>query len=257
MARPFISVVIPAFNEEEGIAATVAGVRDWLDKRGLAREIIVVDNGSQDATVSALAPLVDGSGVQLLENDSNRGKGYSVRRGMLAASGELRLHCDADCSASLPSLEHMLELIRDADVVVGSRLADGARVGRRQPLVRRIVGRSFVDLCRTILREPTRDLFCGFKLWREEAAVAAYSNTRLDGWTFDVETLAMARALGYRIVETGIEWTDRPGSRLSMRHVFVPVMRELLAARRHVRREAARRATAPESLVPDPAEPRR
>jgi dolichyl-phosphate beta-glucosyltransferase len=150
----------------------------------------------------------------------------------------------------------MLELIDDADVVVGSRLAPGAQVDRRQPLGRRIVGRSFVDLCRLILREPTTDLFCGFKLWRADAAMAAYAHTRLDGWTFDAETLAMARALGYRIRETGIHWSDRPGSRLSMRKVFVPVIRELMAARRHVREEAARLAATPRELAPELAEPR-
>jgi hypothetical protein len=179
---------------------------------------------------------------------------------MLEARGELRLHCDADCAGSLPSLPSMIELIADADVVVGSRLAEGAAVGRRQPLLRRMVGRSFVDLCRVVLREPTRDLYCGFKLWRGPAAAAAYSRIHLDDWVFDAEVLAMARALGYRIRETGIVWTDRAGSRLSMSRVLVPVVRDLLAARRHVRREAAAAATdAAESgsAEPVPADPAR
>jgi dolichyl-phosphate beta-glucosyltransferase len=252
---PAISVVIPAYNEEQGIATVVERVGAWLSEHDLEHEIIVVDNASEDTTVSVLAPLVDGKRVQLLQNDSNRGKGYSMRRGMLAATGDLRLHCDADCHTSLPSLELMLELIADSDVVVGSRLAPGAQVGRRQPLARRIVGRSFVDLCRLILREPTHDLFCGFKLWRADAAVAAYSRSLLDGWTFDAETLAMARALDYRIREVGIHWADRPGSRLSMRRVLLPVVRELVAARRHVTSEAARQASRPDRLVPEPAEP--
>ena len=132
----------------------------------------------------------------------------------------------------------MLDLIEDADVVVGSRLAEGASLGRRQPLRRRIAGRSFQQLCRLALREPTSDLFCGFKLWRADAAEDAYARTRLDGWTFDAEVLAMARALGYRLRETGIVWTDRDGSRVRMARVLLPVVRELLAARRHVRREA-------------------
>jgi dolichyl-phosphate beta-glucosyltransferase len=254
VAGPAISVVIPAYNEEQGIATVVQRVGEWLVEHDLEHEIIVVDNASEDTTVSVVAPLVDGTRVQLLQNDSNRGKGYSMRRGMLAAKGDLRLHCDADCHTSLPSLERMLELIQEFDVVVGSRLAKGAQVGRRQPLARRIVGRSFVDLCRVILREPTHDLFCGFKLWRADAAVDAYSRTNLDGWTFDAETLAMARALGYRIRELGIHWADRPGSRLSMHRVLVPVVRELIVARRHVTREA-RQPSAPDRLVPEPAEP--
>src|SRR5436309_4388749 len=131
-----MSVVIPAYNEEAGIAQTVEVVRDWLAARGEPFELIVVDNASEDRTVERLEPLLDGTRVRVLRNDSNRGKGDSVRRGMLEANGTLRLHCDADCAPSLPSLPNMIELIGDADVVVGSRLAEGAAVGRRQPLLR-------------------------------------------------------------------------------------------------------------------------
>jgi len=138
----------------------------------------------------------------------------------------------------------MLALLEDADVVVGSRLAPGARLGQRQRLPRRIVGRSFVLLCRAVLSEPTTDLYCGFKLWRGPVAEDVFARIHLDGWTFDAEALAMARALGYRLRETGIVWTDREGSRLSMARVLVPVVRELIAARRHIRREARRPSAA-------------
>jgi dolichyl-phosphate beta-glucosyltransferase len=256
--QPWISVVIPAYNEERGIVAAVSALGAWLDEQDRPYEIVVVDNASEDETVERLRPLTGGP-IRLIRNEENHGKGYSVRRGMLAASGRLRLHCDADCVPCLPSLPHMLDLIVRADVVVGSRLAEGARVGRRQPLPRRIVGRSFVELCRLLLREPTHDLFCGFKLWRQDAAVAVYSRTRLDGWTFDAESLAMAHALGYTVRETGIVWNERRGSRLSMARVLFPVVRELLAARRHVRREAAAARNASgasrEPLVPEPVDP--
>jgi dolichyl-phosphate beta-glucosyltransferase len=241
---PWLSVVIPTYNEEMTVAGTVAAVRSWCEESGVEYEIVVVDNASRDGTATVLAPLLDGTRVRLLRNEVNRGKGYSVRRGMLAAHGELRLHCDADCAPSLPSLPGMLALLDDADIVVGSRLAEGARLGRRQPLPRRIVGRSFVLLCRAVLAEPTTDLYCGFKLWRAPVAEDVFSRIHLDGWTFDAEALAMARALGYRLRETGIVWTDREGSRLSMARVLVPVVRELIAARRHVRREARRPSAA-------------
>jgi glycosyltransferase involved in cell wall biosynthesis len=243
--RPWISVVVPAYNEERGIAGTVIALRDWLAARDTRPfEVLVVDNASDDGTAAAVASIADGERVQLLRNDRNRGKGYSVRRGMLAARGELRLHCDADCAPSLVSLPAMLALMAEADVVVGSRLAPGARLGRRQPLARRVVGRSFVLLCRAVLSEPTTDLYCGFKLWRGPVAEDVFRRIHLDGWTFDAEALAMARALGYRLRETGIVWTDREGSRLSMARVLVPVVRELLAARRHIRREARRPSAA-------------
>lgn len=256
MSEPWISAVIPAYNEEAGIAAAVTTARDWLDTQARGDyELIVVDNASTDATIERLQPVVDGTRVRLLENDRNRGKGYSMRRGMLDAAAPLRLHCDADCVGSFESLPRMLELTRTFDVVVGSRLGPGARIAQRQPLHRRIVGRSFQELCRRVLHEPTHDLYCGFKLWRAPAAEAAYSRSKLDDWVFDAEVLAMARALGYRLTETGIEWSDRDGSRLSMPRVLVPAVRDLLAARRNVRREAARPGAAP-ALVPEPADPR-
>jgi dolichyl-phosphate beta-glucosyltransferase len=254
MSGPRISVVVPAYNEETAIAATLGTLRDWLEGHGESWEILVVDNASEDGTVAVVEELADGEHVRLLRNERNRGKGHSMRRGMLEASGELRLHCDADCASSLPSLPHMLELARDHDVVVGSRLAEGAEVGRRQPLRRRIAGRSFQQLCRLVLGEPTTDLYCGFKLWRSAAAVDAYSRTRLEGWTFDAEVLAMARALGYSIRETGIVWTDRADSRVRMGRILVPVMRDLLAARRHVRREARSGRAPADSPLAEPAE---
>lgn len=262
MTEPWISVVVPAYNEERGIAAAIADARAWLERREGDYELIVVDNASSDATVERLEPLLEEPRVRLLRNDRNRGKGHSMRRGMLEARGALRLHCDADCVGSFASLERMLALVEEADVVVGSRLAPGAQVGQRQPLRRRIVGRAFVELCRRVLREPTHDLYCGFKLWRAEAAEAAYRSTRLEDWVFDAEVLATARALGFRIRETGIAWADREGSRLSMGRVLVPALRDLAAARRNVRRVArsggaaagpASAAAAPASAAAAPA----
>ena len=247
MPRPWLSVVVPAYDEAPSIRASAEAIAKALEQHGRPWELIVVDNASRDGTAEALAPLArEDDRIRVLRNERNRGKGFSVRRGMLAATGDLRLHCDADCADSFVSLPALLAALdAGADVVVGSRLARGARLGRRQPLGRRIVGRSFVQLCRVVLREPTTDLFCGFKLWRAEAAAAVYSRAQLDGWTFDAETLALARALGFRLHEVGVHWSDREGSRLSMARVLVPVLRELAAARRHVRREVAR--TAPES----------
>ena len=248
MATPDLSVVVPAYNERSGIAATLASLHATLDALGATHEILVVDNASDDGTAGAVDALGDPR-ARVLRNAENLGKGASVRRGMLEATAPLRLHCDADCGPSVQALPRMLELAGGFDVVVGSRLAPGAAVGRRQPVRRRVAGRSFGILCRTVLREPTRDLFCGFKLWRADAAEAAYRHSSLTGWTFDAETLAMARALGFSIVEVGIPWTDREGSRLSMAHVIVPVTRELFEARRRVRR-AARAASVPIATAP-------
>jgi dolichyl-phosphate beta-glucosyltransferase len=247
---PWMSVVIPAYNEEAAIGGTVTAVRAWLEERGRPYEILVIDNASEDGTVEVLEPLADGERLRVLRNDANRGKGYSVRRGMLEASGRLRLLCDADCGPSLASLDRMVALIEDADVVVGSRTAEGAEITRGQPLRRKLVGWPFITLTRILLLEPTYDIYCGFKLWRGSAADEVFRRQHLDGWTFDAEVLALARRMGYRIEEAGIAWHDRDGSRLSIGRVLVPVVRELLAARRHVRRET--RGVQPLPVVREP-----
>jgi dolichyl-phosphate beta-glucosyltransferase len=256
-----MSVIVPAYNEEQGIRGTIALLQETLDGFGRPYEIIVVDNASRDRTVEVLQPVVDGRAVRLLRNEENRGKGFSVRRGMLEARGDLRLLCDADCGPSLASLPAMLEAVADADVIAGSRSVAGAKVDHQQPFRRRLVGWPFIALTRALMREPTRDVYCGFKLWRAPAAEAAFSRQRLDGWVFDAEVLALARRLGYRVREVGVAWADREGSKLSITQVVVPAVQELLAARRNVRRQTrggARGAAAeiePE-LVPGPAEPK-
>lgn len=252
MRQPWMSVIVPAYNEEQAIVGVVTAIREWLDERGRPWEIIVVDNASEDGTVERLAPLLDGSRIRVLRNDANRGKGFSARRGMLDASGQLRLLCDADCGPSLASLPRMLEAIEDADVVAGSRLAAGADVGRVQPLRRRLVGWPFIALTRLLMAEPTRDVYCGFKLWRGIAAQAVFSRQRVEGWVFDAESLAMARRLGYRRREVGIVWTNREASKLSILRTLVPAVRELLAARRNVRVQTVPQPGVTETVAESP-----
>ena len=260
MGQPWMSVVVPTYNEEKVIAGTVMALRDLFEADGRPYEIVVVDNASSDATLARLEPLLDGTRIRALRNEENRGKGYSVRRGMLDTSGALRLMCDADCQSSLASLPTMIDLIESgaADVVAGSREAKGANVGRTQPIPRRIASWNFIRLCKLIMHEPLRDIFCGFKLFRGQAAEEAFSRQSLEGWTFDLEVLALARGMGYRVAECGIAWNDREGSRLQMHKVLVPVVIELLRARANVRRTLVTGAEgAPrDPLVPDPAEPR-
>jgi glycosyltransferase involved in cell wall biosynthesis len=248
--QPALSVVVPAYNEAAGIVSTLEAIAAKVDALGRDWELLLVDNASTDGTAERVQNL-NHARIRVLVNDANRGKGFSVRRGLLAARGELRLHCDADCGPSLASLPRLLHAIEDADVAVGSRLAEGAAVARRQPLRRRIVGRTYVDLCRLVLREPTHDLFCGFKLWRAPAAEAVFRHTRIDGWAFDAEALALARALGLTIAEVGIAWADRRGSRLSMTRTVLPALAELARARGHVRSAARSRPAAVEA--PDAA----
>jgi dolichyl-phosphate beta-glucosyltransferase len=238
MPAPSLSVIIPVFNEEEEIATIVPAVRDALEERGGDWEIVVVDNASTDGTTDRTGPFLQDARIRLLRNDVNRGKGYSIRRGMLEATGDLRLMFDADCAPSLVSLPAMEALTSDAEVVAGSRNTPGARVTRYQPLRRRAASIGFILLCRLVMQEPLKDVFCGVKLFTAAAADDVFSRCRIDGWAFDAEALALARALGYRVSPCGIAWVNRPASRLSIPRVVVPVLRELIATRMYVHQEA-------------------
>jgi dolichyl-phosphate beta-glucosyltransferase len=231
-----LSIVIPVLNEEKEITRILTAAIALLEERGGEWEIIIVDNASTDQTEARAGSFVDGVRVRLLRNEVNRGKGYSIRRGMLEANSDLRLMCDADSVASLPSLAHMEEVAQKVDVVVGSRLSKGARVSRQQSLRRRFVGVGFIALTHLVMGRLPRDVFCGFKLWRGDVAQAVFERVKLDGWVFDAEALAMARRMGYSIEEIGIQWENRPDSRLSIREVLLPVVGELMEARRNVRR---------------------
>lgn len=232
-------MVVPVLDEEKEIARILSGARTLLAERGGDWEILVVDNASSDRTLEVAEPFVDGRRIRVLRNEVNRGKGFSIRRGMLEATGDLRLMCDADCVDSLASLPRMEEAAREVDVVVGSRVGSSARVTRQQALRRRLVGIGFITLTRVAMGPLPHDIYCGFKLWRGGCAQAVFQRCTLDGWAFDAEALALARRMGFSVSETGIEWRNRPDSRLSIGNVLVPVVRELWAARRTVRRTAA------------------
>lgn len=234
-APPSLSVVIPVYNEADEIANIVQAVDEALRARGGEFEIIVVDNASEDDTVDRLQPLLADKHVRLLRNERNMGKGFSVRRGMLEATCDRRLMCDADCAPSLVSLPDMEAKLADCDIVAGARNSPTSNVGRQQPLRRRAASIGFILLCRAVMSEPLKDVFCGFKLFTADAARDAFSRAQIDGWAFDAEVLAIARRLGYRVRPCGIAWVNRPGSRLSIPRVVVPVLCELVAARRHLR----------------------
>jgi dolichyl-phosphate beta-glucosyltransferase len=259
VSAPWMSVVVPAYNEEAGISGVIEALRSHLDGFERPYEIIVVDNGSQDRTAEVVEALADGERLRVLRNEVNRGKGFSVRRGMIDARGDLRLLCDADCGPSLASLPQMIIAMENADVVAGSRAAAGAEVNRQQPLRRRLVGWPFIALTRMLMREPTKDVYCGFKLWRANAAEAVFPRQRLTGWVFDAEVLALARGLGFRVAEVGVAWTDLRGSKLSIMQVLIPAVRELLAARRNVRAQlhSAQRPVSTSEPADGPSDPAR
>lgn len=215
-----VSVIIPACNAERCVADTLDAVQSWLAARDLVHEIIVVDDGSADRT----AEIVErrGRGVRLLRNGVNRGKGYSVRVGMLASSHAWAMFLDVDHSTHIRHLERFAERAVDADVLIGSRRVVGARIVRRQHRLRQFLGRSFPYLVRALALRDIQDTQCGFKLFRRAAVDAIFPRQRVERFAFDVEVLLLARRMGFRIVEIPVDWDNPTDSTLRIsRDTFV------------------------------------
>jgi glycosyltransferase involved in cell wall biosynthesis len=215
-----ISVVIPAYNEEARLPKTLERVVAYLDAQDFDfREIVVVDDGSSDATV-ALAErfAAANAGVRVLQNEVNRGKGYSVRSGMMAAAGEWILFTDADLSAPIEQLAILMQAVdsEGADIVIGSRALDRSLVGVHQPGFRETAGRFFNFVMRLAVGLPIRDTQCGFKLFSLRAVKTIFPRQRLERFGFDVEVLLIARLHGFRIEEVPVKWSHIEGTRVSM-----------------------------------------
>jgi dolichyl-phosphate beta-glucosyltransferase len=231
---PSLSIVIPAYNEERRLPATLERIHAWLEAgRWSFREVLVVDDGSTDKTVEA----AERFGARVLRNPGNRGKGYSVRHGMLEARGEWALLTDADLSSPIEELEKLWRAAEEggARIAIGSRALDRSLIGVHQPALRENVGRLFNLAMRLITGLPFLDTQCGFKLFAAEAAREIFRRQKLDGFGFDVEVLVLARELGYRTVEVPVRWDDVRGTKVSLRRglaAFVDPLRVMYNLRR-------------------------
>jgi dolichyl-phosphate beta-glucosyltransferase len=229
-----LSVVIPAYNEALRLPATLARVRAHLAGRGVPHEIVVVDDGSSDATAEVARAA--GETVRVLRHEPNRGKGYAVRRGMLAAAGERRLMTDADLSTPIEELVKLEAAIdRGFDVAIGSRAVAGATIEVHQPAYREAIGRLFNVLVQALLLPGLADTQCGFKLFTAGAAEAAFGACHLDGFSFDAEALYVARRRGLRIAEVPVVWRNDAATRVGLGAggaAFADLVRIRLLARR-------------------------
>jgi dolichyl-phosphate beta-glucosyltransferase len=236
-ATPELSIVIPAFNEEQRLPLFLAGALQWLAASDMGREVIVVDDGSNDATAS----VAEKHGVRVIRHDRNRGKGAAVRTGMLAARGRLRLFVDADGATTMDEFPALLAAIRDgAQVAVGSREGGGKVV--KVSGLRKFLGRWFNRAVRVGAVSGIKDTQCGFKLFTDAAAETLFSLSREDGYAFDVEVLFLAQKLGMKIAEVPVNWTEIPGSKV---RVWRDGVRMLRAVQRIKRRWRGREYTNP------------
>jgi dolichyl-phosphate beta-glucosyltransferase len=219
-ALPTLSIVIPAYNEERRLPPTLAAVRAYLDARAYPdAEILVVDDGSRDGTAALVEAVArEDPRVRLLRNPGNRGKGYSVRHGMLEAGGEWILFSDADLSAPIEELDKLLPAAveRHAQVAIGSRALDRSLIGVHQARSRELVGIALNRVMRMATGLPFADTQCGFKLYARDAARLIFERQQLDGFSFDVEDLFIARVLGLPAIEVAVRWNNVEGTKVGI-----------------------------------------
>jgi dolichyl-phosphate beta-glucosyltransferase len=230
-----LSIVIPAFNEEKRLGPTLAAIRGYLAGKPFAAEIIVVDDGSTDRTSAVARDGLAGqpgqsglAGFRLIRLETNHGKGYAVRTGVLASSGDIILFTDADLSTPTEELGKFLpRLAAGCDVVIGSRAIPGSDIRVRQARPRQAMGRFFNRLVRLFILKGFQDTQCGFKAFRRAAAMDLFSRLETSGFAFDVEILVLAGKLGYRIAEVPVVWRNSRPSRVRIFRGSWQMLKEL------------------------------
>lgn len=231
MAELSVSVVIPAFNEANRLGLTLETVAAFLRKQAWDSEIRVVDDGSSDDTLGVARRFVASGTRLVVQEEPHRGKGGAVKAGLMAATADFRFICDADLSMPIAELVRFLPPQAPAfDVAIGSR--EGVRARRiGEPVYRHLMGRVFNYGVQRLVLPGIEDSQCGFKMFTAAAVRSIFPKVSVDGWAFDVEVLAVARAQGLRIVEVPIEWHYRAESRLNMLSDGWAMLNELLKIR--------------------------
>jgi dolichyl-phosphate beta-glucosyltransferase len=212
--KPYLSIVIPAYNEAERIEASLHKALDYFKDQSYEYEIIVADDGSTDNTVSIAKGISDKVKVYALPK--NTGKGAAVRLGMLSATGEIRIFTDADFSTPIYEVEKIIYSMKNNyDVVIGSRALNYDLVKEHQPFYREFMGKTFNKFVQFLVIKGIKDTQCGFKGFSSKAAEDIFSRTKIDGFSFDVEALYLANKAGYRIDEVPVEWYNDDRSKVN------------------------------------------
>jgi dolichyl-phosphate beta-glucosyltransferase len=226
-----LSIVIPAYNEEQRLPETLQTIHAFLEKQPYAAEVLVVENGSNDHTLAIAQEFSQRTPEIRALHCEQRGKGWAVIQGMLAARGRYRFICDADLSMPIEEVNHFFPpQLEDAAIVIASREAGGAsRHG--EPEYRHVIGRIFNGMVRLIALPGLQDTQCGFKCFRADAAEKIFPHMTIKGWTFDVEALVIARHLGYSVREVPISWHYNPKSKVRVIRDSFLMARDLILIR--------------------------
>ena len=225
-----ISVVIPAYNEAERLGSTLERAVDYLSRRNLSYEVLVVDDGSRDRTIQVAEAFAD-RGVRVIRHERNRGKGAAIKTGVLASRGAEVLLSDADASTPIEELEKLQRRLPEAPVVLGSRAVAGADIRQHQPIYREVMGKTFNLIIRLVGVRGLNDTQCGFKLLEGEVAREIGAELTVDGFAYDVELVFLARRHGHRVVEVGVIWVDSPDSRVDPIRSSLSMLRDVVRMR--------------------------
>ncbi|MCL5005801.1 MAG: glycosyltransferase family 2 protein [Acidobacteria bacterium] len=234
MATPYLSIVIPAYNEASRMGEALEGVRRYVASRPFVTELILVDDGSSDSTPDLFRQLQSlWPHTRILQNEVNRGKGFSVRRGMLEAHGDVILFTDADLSAPIEETDKLLAAMESSssDAAVGSRALDRKLIGIHQPWTREFAGRCFNFFVRLLTGLNIRDTQCGFKLFRRATTRRAFELQRVERFGFDPEVLFLIHRMGGKIVEVPVRWNDNPATKVHFLRDSIRMFFDLLALR--------------------------
>lgn len=215
--EPIYSIVIPAYNEGARLGATLEKVLSYTHARGWDAEVIVVNDGSRDNTSDIVREYAAANpALRLVENPGNRGKGFSVRMGMLSARGRIVLFSDADLSSPIEEAPKLLQALQaGADIAIGSRWLRAETQTQRQPLYRQLFGRIFNLLLRLTLGLQFKDTQCGFKAFKRPAIQAIFPLQKIERWGFDPEILFLARKFGFKVQEVPVAWGHSGGTRIN------------------------------------------
>lgn len=237
-SRPFLSIVVPAYNEEKRLGETLRKIAAYLDASGIDAEILVVDDGSKDGTAELAAAALKGRRGRVVPNGENRGKGFSVRHGLLEAQGRFVLLTDADLSTPVEEHAKLAAAIRDGDldVAIGSRALAESDVQVRQHWVRQLMGRTFNTIIRSLTGLPFKDTQCGFKLMDRQRVRPLFEKMVVDRFAFDVELLFLCERFGLSVREIPVTWRNAPGSKVSIVGDPVNMILDVLRVRWRFRR---------------------
>jgi dolichyl-phosphate beta-glucosyltransferase len=233
-AAPGLSVIIPAYNEQQRLPQHLGHILAYLREHYPAFELIVVDDGSRDQTAAAVGAVLAGEPrARVLAYQPNRGKGYAIRHGVLASRGERVIFLDADLSTPIEEIPRALERLEQADIVIGSRDLPNSNIKVQQPLFRRLASEIF-KWARFLMVGLWRlsDTQCGFKAYRGPVARRLFGLAQVDRFMFDVEILYLADRAGLRIVEMPVQWNDAPGSKVRFWQGLRDMVRDLWRIRR-------------------------